>query len=89
MGYLEELYSQIYPWVEDAYSSQISTFKNKSGFFPKPDPITTFSSLVIYGISEIKTVSFDIVLRILNAFSTEPFSVSFKVILLSKLSAAS
>ena len=76
MGYLEELYSQIYPWVED---NKMLTLQK---FFPTPDAILTFSSLVIYVISEIKTVSFDTVLGILNAFSTEPFSVSFKVILL-------
>ena len=49
-------------------------------FFPCPGAIMTFSSLIIHGISETKAVSFDPLLCILNGFSTEPYSVLFRIV---------
>ena len=42
-------------------------------FFPCPGAI-------MHGISETKAVSFDPLLCILNGFSTEPYSVLFRIV---------
>lgn len=67
----EEHYSQIYPC-----SSQNSSFIIKTYLFPCPGVIMTFLSLVIYGISKTRSVSFDGILRVITGSSTEPYSIS-------------
>ena len=49
-------------------------------FFPCPGAIITFSSLIIYGTSETRAVSFNTVLCTLNGSLTESYSVSFEII---------
>ena len=65
-----------------------SSLKIETGFSPCPGANVTFSSLIIFGISETRVVSFDAVLCMFRGFSTEPYSVSasFQFLLISSLS---
>ena len=49
--------------------------KIETVFFPCPGAIKTFSSLIIFGISETRVVSFDAVLCMFRGSSTEAHSV--------------
>ena len=62
---------------ENGCSSQNSLLKIENVFSPCPGAIITFSSLVIFGISETRVVSFDPVMCIFRGSSTETNTFHF------------
>ena len=66
MEHFEERYSQIYSLEENTEMLALRNVYRFVIFFPWPDVIITFSSLIIFGISEIRVVSIDAVLLMLT-----------------------
>lgn len=54
-----------------------STLKIKAGIFPCPGVTIKFSSIIVFGISETRIFSFDVVLRLFRGSSTKTNSVLF------------
>ena len=60
-------------------SSQNSSLKIKTGFFPCPEAMITSSLLIIFRISEIRVISFYVILCMYCGSSTETYYVSISV----------
>lgn len=81
LEYLERNYSQIFPYKEDKIILALYAKKVETGFCSFPGKIVTFSSLIMFEISEIRILSFYAVLLILKGSSTGAYFVSVSLIL--------